>query len=138
MKNNIKKDIVLGTLSIIVGLLCLLVFGPMRQARKDICTETTSGTVTMVSRNDAGDSTSYDITVEYEIDGQKYTHRCSSGASAEIGETLTVWYDPADHNTCYVETVTSQPFMIRLAGIVFSAIGVFTVIPALIRMRKTV
>ena len=133
-----KKDMVMGALCVIVGLLCLLWFGPARQARKDVCTEYTIGTVTSVLRSSDPDSSSYsyNITVEYETDGQKHTYRGSSSASAEMGEELKVWYDPADPDTCYVEMITSQPFMIRLAGVVFTAVGAVTVISALIKNKR--
>ena len=136
--NNIKKNLVLGIISIAVGLLCLLWFGPARQAKKDVCTESTVGTVTSVSRQSDATNGSYDysVWVEFEIDGEKYQDHCISSAEVTEGENLTVWYDPADHSTYYVDTVTSPPFMFTLGGVVFTAIGVYMVISSLIKMKK--
>ena len=128
--NKAKKNLVLGIIAVIVGLVCIFVIAPDRDKLKNRCTEKTSGVVTSVSEtgdNDGGSS--YYITVEYEASGKKYSDNLSTGTRVEYDETVTLWYNPDDPTECYIDGVTSSPFMFKLCGGVFIVVGaMFTLV----------
>ena len=129
--NKAKKNLVLGILAVIVGLVCIFVIAPDRDKLKNRCTEKTSGVVTSVSetRDNEGGGSDYYITVEYEVGGKKYSDNLSTGTRVEYDETVTLWYNPDDPTECYIDGVTSSPFMFRLCGGVFIVVGaLFTLV----------
>ncbi len=132
------RHLVFGIVLIIVGLLLAFSFAESREKFVKQCTGEVYGkavSVTRTSRPRRGYD--YNVTIEFEVDGRKYTEDCTSSSKVKEGESLRVCYDPDDPSVCYIPAVESSPFMIRLGGGFCAIVGLVMSIKALTVMSKS-
>ena len=85
----------------------------------------TTGTIVSLREDSSDDSTVYFPTVEYTVDGKTYTGELDTGSgSYQVGQTISVLYDPNDPGVIHGGGGTGVYFMV--AGAVILAFVVFT------------
>lgn len=135
-KKYAVRRVVFGLIIMAVGLFFALFWADKTNGTKSSCTETVSGTVTSVSQIGSGEDKSYRIEIEYIINGEKHSYSRTSSKYLDEGESVTVHYDPDDHNTVYVDKLSTSPFMFRLVGGVFALVGLWNAVINFIAFKK--
>ncbi|SDA27253.1 Protein of unknown function [Ruminococcus sp. YE71] len=131
-----KRDLIMGLICMIVGVLTATLIANGRDSRKSRCTAEVSGTAVSVMESGTGDDRDYHVTVEYSVDGKTYSESLYTSRRVSEGSGVTVFYDPNEPSYCYLEGVSSSPSMFRIAGGAFAVVGLVSCIKALIVMKK--
>ena len=127
MKKENLLVMVVGILSIAIGLFFLLFYSKNQAKLIERCTKEVQGTVTNVEIElGTGEDDSDDIyvTVEYTVGDETYEVRKKSSKNYKEKEQLTVTYNPDDPTETFIIGVDEKVMTIRIGGIVFTIIGV--------------
>ncbi|MBQ8965766.1 DUF3592 domain-containing protein [Ruminococcus sp.] len=117
-----------GIIFLSVGLFSAVYMGTKQTRLEKRCTEKTIGVVTDYYTEGLGDNTTYNITVEYVIDGRKITEKQSSKAAIGYSETKEVWYDPDDHSVVYIDGVDTPSYSWVICGSIFAVLGAWLLV----------
>jgi len=97
-----------------------------------VCTEQTVGVVVEIRTDVADEDKLERPIISYSVNGVEYRHESplASGNSRTInkyrtGEQVTIYYDPTNPKTCYMEGNNKKG---RMIGLVFSVIGVLIMV----------
>lgn len=132
-KNTGAIFIVIGLLFLVIGIfVCYNAFSLKGKVE-------TKATITDVIRNvsrteDEDGSTSeeisYDVYVEYEVNGKTYNSRLDGFSSGHYeGEEITIYYKEGDPTKIYQDPSTQLPLLIApLLGAIVTIVGIVTVI----------
>lgn len=129
--------LVLAVVFIVSGLMLLFVLASSREKVWKRCTAEVYGNavgVTRTSRSRGGFY--YNFTLEFEVDGRKYTDNYTECPEVEEGERLRILYDPDDPSVHCVPVVDTSPLLTRLTGAVLILIGTAIFIKASSVIKK--
>lgn len=89
----------------------------------------TTGTIVEIEEfyNISEETTDHTVYVDYEAEGQKFEHAQygSYSSSMNIGDSVTVFYDPANPEQIQAEGFEIIPYVIGGAGVVAILLGGF-------------
>ena len=117
-----------GIIFLSVGLFSAVYMGTAQTRLEKRCTEKTIGVVTDYYTEGSGDNTTYNITVEYVIDGRKITEKQSSKTAIGYSATKEVWYDPDDPSVVYIDGVDTPSYAWVICGSIFAVLGAWLLV----------
>ncbi len=78
----------------------------------------------------------YDITVKYTVDGKEYEAELSGLSKREVGDKMTIYYNPSDSSQITQTKSLILPIAIILSGIASLIGGIISAINAMKRHKK--
>lgn len=78
----------------------------------------------------------YDITVKYTVDGKEYEAELSGLSKREVGDKMTIYYNPSDPSQITQTKSLILPIAIILSGIASLIGGIISAINAMKRHKK--
>ncbi len=123
-----------GALGFIVIGLILAGISVFVLTRPKVDYRTCEGTIVKIEERDeyVGDELTreYKVFIDYEADGKEYkeVEYGAYDSSMDEGDTVTVYYDPADPSRIQPEGFEKVPYVVLAAGIVSVAAGVVMLI----------
>lgn len=126
--------ITIGTIFIVVGIVLFVAFSDS----SDDKAETTAIITDIVYRGRSGRDKNYDVIVDYEIDGEKYTSRLNAYSSSFYeGKEIQISYDINNPHRVYAEFDYAM-FMLIFSGIgsVFFIIGAVGLIEGKVKLNR--
>lgn len=127
-----------GVILIVFG---VFFFGASKQNQNYVETEAQVTSVVLeeeASTDAAGNSTpaSYNLGLRYTVDGKVYETDLSGMSKYEVGDRITVYYDPADPNQITQTKSLIIPLIIIAAGIGACVVGIVSGVNAIRKYNK--
>jgi len=126
----------IGISFIIAGIVFMVVLPKKAESKIERCTADTVGTVTECVERYDDDGTTYDLTIEYKVDGKSYTEIANQGENRNIGYEYQIHYNPDDPNDCVIDGVTATPKTLRIFGLAIMIIGIVVTLSQLFRLMR--
>ena len=142
---TILRESVLARFMIPAGLIltvCGIIFFYVNQQNQDyIKTESTVSNVELEQEayTDADGSrveATYTVTVKYTVDGKEYEEELNGLGKSQVGDKMTIYYDPEDPSMITQTKSLVIPMIMILAGIAVLAGGIVSAVHAVQRYKK--
>lgn len=127
-----------GVILIVFG---VVFFGASKQNQNYVETKAQVTSVVLeeeASTDAAGNSTpaSYNLGLRYTVDGKVYETDLSGMSKYEVGDRITIYYDPADPNQITQTKSLIIPLIIIAAGIGACVVGIVSGVNAIRKYNK--
>ncbi len=78
----------------------------------------------------------YSVTIEYTVDGKKYQQTLDNVSKYNIGDKMTIYYNPQDPNQITQSKTLIIPIVMIIAGITAVTGGIVSIVNAIKRHKK--
>ena len=118
------------------GIVVIIVLPKALRDEKARCTEEMTAVVIHCSEKNDDDGTSYEISAEYVVDGNKYIADTTFSTAYAVGDEFNGFYNPDKPKEYYIDGFNPPPFVGIIVGIGMIIMGIVFFCTLVLRRKK--